>query len=44
MEQGQEKPKINYETLWKFIIRPPRQTYDKLELSGPQFRFNDKYY
>jgi len=36
--------KISYETLWKFIIRPPRDEYKEYMLGAPNFRFNNKKY
>ena len=44
MEQEREKPKMSYETLWKFIIRPPRQIYDEQQLNSSHFWYNGKYY
>ena len=44
MEQPEEKPKISYETLWKFIIRPPRHNYKIEQLNGSHFWFQNKYY
>ena len=39
-----EEISISYESLWKFIIRPPRDRYSE-ELLGPQaFYFNNKNY
>ena len=35
MEKKTEKPKMSYETLWKFIIRPPRDSYTE-DLLGPK--------
>jgi len=34
--------KYNYETLWKFIIRPPRDIYDEEMLGEPIFEYNNK--
>ena len=41
MEQ-KEKVKYSYETLWKFIIRPPRDDYDEDNLGHPVFMFKGK--
>jgi dipeptidyl aminopeptidase/acylaminoacyl peptidase len=32
-----QNPKISYETLWKSIIRPPKDEYEEEELIGPFF-------
>ena len=42
MEQNNEKPKMSYETLWKFIIRPPRDSYTEELLGQPIFLFKGK--
>ena len=34
--------KYNYETLWKFIIRPPRDIYDEEMFGEPIFEYNNK--
>jgi pimeloyl-ACP methyl ester carboxylesterase len=34
--------KYNYETLWKFIIRPPRDIYDEELFGEPIFEYNNK--
>ena len=39
-----EKPKISYETLWKFIIRPPRDSYTEDYLGQPVFNYKGKTY
>jgi pimeloyl-ACP methyl ester carboxylesterase len=40
-----ERPKkITYETLWKAIIRPPREDYDEEELGSPIFKIEDRHY
>ena len=39
-----EKPKMSYETLWKFIIRPPRDTYSEDLMGHPVFMFKGKTY
>ena len=46
MESENEKIKLSYETLWKFIIRPPRDNYDEgLDLIGnPYFSFKGRKY
>ena len=36
--------KISYETLWKFIIRPPRDEYDEDLLVDPTFTYKNKTY
>ena len=36
--------KISYDTLWKFIIRPPRDEYKESMLGAPSFKFNKKKY
>ena len=36
--------KISYETLWKFIIRPPRDEYDEDLLGHSYFTYKHKYY
>jgi pimeloyl-ACP methyl ester carboxylesterase len=36
--------KINYDTLWKFIIRPPRDEYKESSLRSAYFKFNKKKY
>jgi len=41
MEQ-KEKVKYSYETLWKFIIRPPRDDYDEDNLGHPVFMFKGR--
>ena len=44
MDINGEKPKISYETLWKFIIRPPRDNYTEDLLGPPVFMFKGKTY
>ena len=40
-----EKPeKITYETLWKSIIRPPRDFYEEEDLGSPIFTINKRLY
>ena len=40
-----EKPKkITYETLWKAIIRPPREDYDEEEMGNPIFAIENRHY
>ena len=36
--------KISYETLWKFIIRPPRDQYEEEYLGNFLFTYHNKYY
>ena len=36
--------KISYETLWKFIIRPPRDEYEEELLGNILFTYRDKQY
>ena len=40
----QNKVKISYETLWKFIIRPPRDEYTEEMLGNKKFKYNGKRY
>ena len=40
----EEKPKISYETLWKFIIRPPRDNYTEDLMIQPMFKFKGRNY
>ena len=40
----EEKYKISYETLWKFIIRPPRDEYDEDFLGEKEFIYRKKLY
>ena len=42
MDKLEGKPKISYETLWKFIIRPPRDTYTESMLGDSIFTFKGK--
>ncbi len=44
MEKGETKVKLGYETLWKFIIRPPRDKYPLNYLGPQQFKYNSKIY
>jgi pimeloyl-ACP methyl ester carboxylesterase len=44
METNNEKPKMSYETLWKFIIRPPRDIYTEDLMGHPLFMFKGKTY
>ena len=40
-----EKPnKITYESLWKAIIRPPRDEYEEEELGSPTFTVEKRHY
>ena len=39
-----ENTKFSYETLWKFIIRPPKDDYNEKMLGCPQFKYNRKKY
>ena len=36
--------KLSYETLWKFIIRPPRDDYTERMLGSPVFKYKGKKY
>ena len=38
------KPKISYESLWKAIIRPPRDTYTSKTLGTKSFKLNSRIY
>jgi fermentation-respiration switch protein FrsA (DUF1100 family) len=40
----EENYKISYETLWKFIIRPPRDEYDEDFLGDKEFNYRNKLY
>ena len=40
--EGDNNYKFSYETLWKFIIRPPRDEYTESMLGSPYFKFNKK--
>ena len=40
----QNKVKLSYETLWKFIIRPPRDEYTEDMLGNQKFKFHGKRY
>ena len=42
MEKNNKKSKISYETLWKFIIRPPRDSNTEDFLGQPIFMFKGK--
>ena len=44
MEKGDQKIKLGYETLWKFIIRPPKDVYPINYLGPQQFKYNSKIY
>ena len=44
MDINGEKQKISYETLWKFIIRPPRDNYTEDLLGHSVFMFKGKTY
>ena len=44
MEKDDTKIKLGYETLWKFIIRPPKDVYPLKYLGPQQFKFNSKLY
>ena len=44
MEKGETKVKLGYEILWKFIIRPHRDTYPLNYLGPQQFKYNSKIY
>ena len=39
-----EDNSFGYETLWKFIIRPPKDDYTEKMLGKPKFKFNKKIY
>ena len=39
-----EDVKISYETLWKFIIRPPRDEYEEDFLVDEYFIYKNKQY
>lgn len=41
---NEEKPEISYSSLWKSIIRPPRETYDIDDLGDNTFTFHKKLY
>ena len=43
MESGLDL-KLSYETLWKFIIRPPRDIYKESMLGSKNFRYKKKKY
>ena len=42
--ESDEKIKISYDTLWKFIIRPPRDQYSEEELGETHFIYHRKSY
>ena len=44
MERDETKIKLGYEILWKFIIRPPKDTYSLTYLGPQQFNYNSKTY
>ena len=44
MSQQENKVKISYETLWKFIIRPPRDIYPINYLGYTNFTYKEKDY
>ena len=44
MEKDDTKIKLGYETLWKFIIRPPKDVYPLKYLGPQQFKYNSKLY
>ncbi|MCQ2820538.1 MAG: alpha/beta hydrolase, partial [archaeon] len=44
MAKDEEKIDISYETLWKFIIRPPRDIYDESELGDCVFSYRNRIY
>jgi len=44
MEKGEKKVKLSYETLWKFIIRPPKDKYPLTYLGHQYFTYRDKNY
>ena len=39
-----EKIKLSYDSLWKYIIRPPRYNYDENTLGPPSFLYRGKIY
>ena len=39
-----ENIKLSYETLWKFIIRPPRDEYKERMLGSPVFKYKGRKY
>lgn len=41
---NKQKVKYSYETLWKFIIRPPRDKYTEEYLGCPDFMYRGKVY
>lgn len=44
MEKVEKKVKLSYETLWKFIILPPRDIYPISYLGYPNFIYKQKNY
>ena len=44
MQEKNTKVKISYETLWKFIIRPPRDIYPISYLGHPYFSYKERNY
>ena len=42
--EEKENPKISYESLWKYIIRPERTIYKKRDLGNPSFSLKGKNY
>ena len=44
MQEKNTKVKISYETLWKFIIRPPRDIYSISYLGHPYFSYKERNY
>ena len=43
MEEKQEKSKYSYETLWKMIIRPPRDNYTEQSLGNSILLFKGRF-
>ena len=43
-EKEKDKVKFSYETLWKFIIRPPRDEYTENMLIKPSFKLKGIIY
>ena len=43
-EEKEKKPKISYETVWKAIIRPPRDSYTLNNLGPQKFKFQNHIY
>ena len=39
-----DKIEISYETLWKAIIRPPKNEYNEMHLGEKEFSYHSKNY